>query len=451
MAPLTPTLDPAAVVEFGGGRKGAFLLLRYVFIIAACYLLVFERPAGSPAMVSTGVMVAAALASNVALSIVSSRHLFAWYVEAPVLVADAVWVSWALHSTGALGGEFFLLYLFVLFVAASGRHLPVALFGGAAVGVAHAWYVWDATTEPTHLLLRICFFFAVALFYGTVLTEIHKERHRAEKGFSWAAMLRGEVAKRTVELEQLYHEARAANRVKDDFVASMSHELRTPIHIVVGYAEMLVSGGNGGTVTDPAELGRRIRRAALQLQRLVDGVLDLGRAEGGRQALALEPIPLNTFMEVVRGRERPAPAAGVRVLWRITSGLPTIATDPQKLGVVLDNLISNALKFTETGQITIGVEDAAARERVVFRVEDTGCGIATDALDHIFEPFHGTEPAPDGHPRGVGLGLAIVKRYVDLLEGTIRVRSTVGAGSCFEFEMPYHHPAGLQDQDQRAA
>ena len=121
--------------HLGGGRKGLFLLLRYVFIAAAAYLLIFEsaRPVLPAAQ---GVMVAVALASNVALSFVPEERVFAWYVEAPVLVADTLWVSWALQSTGTNGPELFLLYFFVLFLAALGESIMLVLVGSTALSAA---------------------------------------------------------------------------------------------------------------------------------------------------------------------------------------------------------------------------------------------------------------------------------------------------------------------------
>src|SRR5262249_23282960 len=102
-------LDDNQFRHLGGGRKGLFLLLRYLFIVAASYLLIFQAPAvtATPAL-----MIAVALASNVALSMLPPAYVFSWYVEAPVMVADTLWVSWALHSTGTTGQEFFLLYFF---------------------------------------------------------------------------------------------------------------------------------------------------------------------------------------------------------------------------------------------------------------------------------------------------------------------------------------------------
>src|SRR5690242_19247487 len=232
-------IDPGSWRHLGGGRKGLFLILRYVFIIAASYLLLFHRsdtvipPIGA-------CMIAAALASNLFLSFLPPRKLFAWYVEAPVLIGDTLWVSWALHSTGAIGQEFFLLYFFVLFLAATGESLLMVVLGTTAVTVANVFLVADRSVlEPTYLL-RIVFFFSVAMFYGYVLSQIRKERQRADRGFAWAHELEAKVEERTEALRRLYDESLVANRLKSEFVANMSHELRTPLHIIMGYAEMLV-------------------------------------------------------------------------------------------------------------------------------------------------------------------------------------------------------------------
>jgi signal transduction histidine kinase len=427
--------DPDRIQAFGGGSRGAFLLLRYVFIIAACYLLLFGTTAGAQAPFSTGCMVALALGSNVALSLLSPAAL-TWSVTAVILIADALWVSWTLHATSAVGGEFFLLYVFVLFLATAGRHVLVAVLGSIAVGLVHSAYVWGRS-DATTVLLRICFFFAVALFYGTVLTELRRERTRGDESLSWAQILRREVAKATAELQFLYHQARSATRVRDEFVAAMSHELRTPIHVMLGYAAILKDGDLAAL--DVRDLARRIERAGLRLKELVDGVLDLSRLDQGREPVTVAVTCVTAVMHELRERARCEPHPGVNVHWEIPTDLPALVTDAQKLAIVLENLLSNALKFTEHGTITVAVASDPAAGAVLFRVRDTGPGIPPALLPELWEPFHASIPSAGGGVRGSGLGLAITKRYVDLLGGTIRVRSVPGEGTCFEVVLPREH------------
>src|SRR5262249_55122889 len=211
--------------HFGGGRKGLFLVLRYVFITVAAYLLVFQNPGGQVSA-PQALMIVAALASNVALSAIPQRSLFSWYVEAPVLIADTLWVSWAIHSTGAMGQEFFLLYFFVLFLAAASNNLAMVIFGAVFISLADVYLSGDAFTITTGRMLPVAFPSPVPLFYGEVLGEIRRERQRADRGFAWARELEARVAKRTAALQRLYVDNVIASRVRSERFADLARELR---------------------------------------------------------------------------------------------------------------------------------------------------------------------------------------------------------------------------------
>ena len=415
--------------HLGGGRKGLFLLLRYMFIIAASYLLLFQTPERS-ASASIALMIAAALASNLLFSLTPAEYLFSWYLEAPILVADTLWVSWALHATGAAGQEFFLLYFFVLFFAMLGETLPLLLLGSTLVSAANVYLTPAAFMWSSSQILRIVFFYMVALFYGHVLGRIRHEQDRADRGFAWARELEAKVAERTAELQRLYDQSLEASRLKSEFVANMSHELRTPLHIIMGYGDMLLDADVAGV--DRVRMIEGIRQSSRSLLQLVDDVLDLRKLEAGKMPVAFQRVALDRFMDDFRARERVPLSARVSLTWDIAPGLPAIETDPAKLTVILDNLVNNAIKFTTTGTITVGARCARDASRVVFRVEDTGTGIAPEQHAAIFEPFHRIEGDGDRNYGGAGLGLAIVSRYVTLLGGHITVRSQRGVGTTFE-------------------
>jgi signal transduction histidine kinase len=428
--------------HLGGGRKGLFLLLRYLFIVAASYLLIFQ--AHGPTMGTTpALMIAMALASNLVLSFLPAHYVFSWYVEAPVLIADTIWVSWALHSTGTTGQEFFLLYFFVLFLAALGESLSMVLLGSTAVSAANVYFNSDTGPWTSAQLLRIAFFYTVALFYGHVLGQIRSERQRADRGFAWARELESKVGERTEELRRLYHESLAVSRLKSELVANMSHELRTPLNIIIGYSEMLLDRAGPPSEPEREKMTGRIRESARTLLQLVDSVLDLGKLESGRMPVTKESLSLDRLVAALRARERLTPAPGVGLVWRVPPGLPVIETDAAKLTVVLDNLINNAIKFTSSGSITVTVRDVPSRQRVEISVADTGPGIDERNLATIFEPFHQLESTGARAYGGVGLGLAIVQRYVLLLGGEVAVRSTLGTGTTFVVTLPYRpHDVG---------
>ncbi len=189
--------DSSQFRHLGGGRKGLFLLLRYVFIAAASYLVLLQR---SEVEASHALMIAMALSSNVALSLVSPALVFSWYVEAPILIADTLWVSWALHSAGAAGQEFFLLYFFVLSLAALGESLFLVLLGSTMLSLIN---IYLSGWHPNNLI-QVVFFYTVALFYGYVIKEIKSERQRADRGILWVRELEEKVEERTRELSRLY-------------------------------------------------------------------------------------------------------------------------------------------------------------------------------------------------------------------------------------------------------
>ncbi len=425
--------DAASFRHLGGGRKGLFLLLRYLFIAAAAYLLIFGGTPGGFGP-PQGLMVAAALASNVALSVMSEALVFAWYVEAPVLVADTLWVSWALHSTGTIGQEFFLLYFFVLFFAALGESLLMVLLGSTAISIANLYFTAPPVWTTAHLL-RIVFFYVVALFYGNVLTEIRHQRQRADKGFAWAKELEEKVAERTEELRRLYDEAQTANRLKSEFIATMSHELRTPLNTIMGYSDLLLEGEYGSVTPEQAKTLRIIAQHERELQELITATLDLSRLVGGTVALEVRAVDLPDGLRLLADEAQSAwTNPDVQFVWTIATDLPPLRTDLAKLKTVIRNLVGNAAKFTERGRITIDAR--AHREGVEIAVSDTGVGIPKEQQDVIFEPFRQGDSSTTRRYRGVGLGLYIVRRLVSLLGGTISLESEVGRGSTFRVWLP---------------
>jgi len=449
--------DYVSLRHLGGGRKGLLLLLRYVFIAAASYLLLFREPGELPSP-TLAFVIASALASNVALSFVPVRHLLSWYLAASVLVVDTLWVSWALHATGADGQGFFLLYSFVVFLSMLGGNLPVMLVGSGLVFAANFVSESPATMFTSAHLLHLVFLYTVALFYGHVLGQVRHERARADRGFAWARELEVKVAERTEQLQRLYEECLAANRLKSEFIANMSHELRTPLHIMMGYTEMLLDGNPGRTSAERDQMVFRIREASHGLLQLVDGVLDLRKLESGRVPLEIEPVQLALFLAHFQRRERIPVAPNVTLRWGIDPALSEIETDVAKLSIILDNLVNNAIKFTRNGTITVTASDVPGERCVVFRVEDTGPGIPSEHLAAIFEPFHQVDERSD-RANGVGLGLAIVRGYASLLGGEIRVSSEPGVGTSFEVTLPYRpgapasdtRPAAEQREQRRAA
>ncbi|MEW6273172.1 MAG: HAMP domain-containing sensor histidine kinase [Thermodesulfobacteriota bacterium] len=423
--------------HFGGGQKGIFLVLRYVFITVAAYLLIFQNPSGQIGTMQA-VMIVAALASNLALSAVSSNRLFAWYVEAPVLIADTLWVSWAIHSTGAIGQEFFLLYFFVLFLAATSNSLPMVLFGATFVSAADVYLTPGGELLTTPRLLHIVFFFTVALFYGEVLNQIRRERQRADRGFAWAREIESKVNKRTGALQRMYVDLLVASLARADRTAAACRDLRARLQTMHEDASHLL---DPDAPTDPLERGRLLggmRDGAAALLHVVGTLDGVAGADDTRAHVALQPVRVDNLVVDVQRRERPALNRQVELVWKVDRELPTIESDPLRLRLILDSLIDNAVKFTSKGSITVGVRNLASRREIELRVDDTGIGLDERDLPQLFQPFRRLEEKGDPHAR-IGIGLALVERLVEQLGGELTVRSTLGRGSSFVVRVP-HEP-----------
>ena len=236
-------------------------------------------------------------------------------------------------------------------------------------------------------------------------------------------------------LRQAKDAAEAATRAKSEFLASMSHELRTPLHVILGYSELIAEREFGPLTDEQSETLERIRRNALELHELITSVLDLSRIEAGRLPVDVKEVQVPALLEELKAETQEAyQRSKLHFGWEGEAGLAPIRTDPEKLKVVLRNLIENAVKFTPQGSIT--VKASPKKGGVEVSVTDTGIGIPPQALVVIFEPFRQVDSSATRQYGGAGLGLHIVKRLLELLGGTVAVESEVGRGSTFRIWIP---------------
>jgi signal transduction histidine kinase len=245
------------------------------------------------------------------------------------------------------------------------------------------------------------------------------------KGLAHHAVIALETARLIRSLEE-------ANRVKSDFVAAVSHDLRTPIHVLVGYADLLLDGATGELAAEQRDLVDRIRERSLQFRDLVDGILAVARLDAQRDVVLGAPIRLDQLCAgVLRELEDRRPA-GVAVRFRARS--VTVEVDAPKVRMILRNLVSNALKFTTAGEVFVAaeVEDGCLR----LRVTDSGPGIAPDERAGIFEMFHQGSAGRRAGGSGLGLGLYLVRRLAQVLGGRVRLVEADPGRTVFEATLP---------------
>lgn len=238
------------------------------------------------------------------------------------------------------------------------------------------------------------------------------------------------------ELERARAAAEDANHAKSLFLATMSHEVRTPLAGVIGAAEMLEE-----TELDPAQqrLTAVLHRSGVRLLRLVDDILDFSRIEAG--GLDLEPVEF-AVAELLDEALAPARAAGTArglLVEAAYADLPARAVgDPGRIGQVLANLLDNAVKFTESGEVRLSARTARTHDGLVFEVDvsDTGIGMSAEQVGEVFEPFRQVDSSATRRYGGTGLGLAICRQLVDLMDGSLTVESEVGRGTTFSLRLP---------------
>lgn len=247
---------------------------------------------------------------------------------------------------------------------------------------------------------------------------------------------------KNVELDLARKRALEASRVKSEFLANISHEIRTPMNAIIGFTQLL---DKTRLDADQAQYVRTIARSAESLLKLLDDVLILTRIETGRIAVErgeLEPVEL--VETVLASAAQEAYAKGLEIAAIFAPDLPARVTgDAAKLQLILANLVSNAVKFTERGAVSVSVrrvESSADRATLRFEVADTGIGIAVEEQERLFDSFTRGGNVITDTQGGAGLGLAICRRLVESLEGTIAVESRPGAGSRFTVTLPFIDP-----------
>ncbi len=296
-----------------------------------------------------------------------------------------------------------------------------------------AWSVVVAILIPAVALLE------PHVVVGDAIRETPPERALAGLGYvvillgiTWA--FRRVADQRARELAQTAASLERANQVRGRFLAHMSHELRTPLHGVVAMTDLARRGEAADEVREQIATAQE---SALVLLGLLNNVLDVTRAEAGAIEIDQSPFALDvTLSEVLRPQAALASVRGLKLVATSAPGIVALRIgDRVRVGQILLNLLSNALKFTERGEISVRVACGASADRIRIEVQDSGRGIPADRLESIFEPFTQAHRGDAALLGGAGLGLAIVRELAKCMDGAVTVTSEVGKGSTFTVEL----------------
>src|SRR5215470_13996333 len=250
------------------------------------------------------------------------------------------------------------------------------------------------------------------------------------------------------ELDERAEHLRRADELKTRFLSNMSHEFRTPLNSILALTRFLLDGTDGKLGEEQVKQVGFIRKSAENLSDLVNDLLDLAKVEAGKTVVRASEFSVQNLFGALRGILRPLLAGdAVALVFEEVADLPALESDEGKISQILRNFISNALKFTERGEVRVTASHDKQMDCITLSVSDTGIGIAAQDHQTIFQEFTQIENPLQHKSKGTGLGLPLSKRLAELLGGEVKVESELGKGSKFSLVVPriYQPPAGQQD------
>ena len=237
------------------------------------------------------------------------------------------------------------------------------------------------------------------------------------------------------QLREMNAQLLRASQFKSEFLAKMSHQLRTPLTAIIGFCEVLLGGMDGELKLEQAEDVGQVHKSAIVLLELVNDILDLSKIEAGKMEMTIQEVDLAPIAEqVITTLYQIAEAKALKLACDLSPSARVVMADPSRVREILTNLVSNAIKFTPNGSVTVRSAPAGAMAEI--SVIDTGIGIAPDAQERIFEEFRQASNKISRTYGGTGLGLSIARKLAELQGGQMGVESEPGRGSRFWFTLP---------------
>jgi CheY-like chemotaxis protein/CHASE3 domain sensor protein len=267
--------------------------------------------------------------------------------------------------------------------------------------------------------------------------ELEQTNSQLEEQAEELEQQRDDLERSKDAIEAKAKEVELASRYKSDFLANMSHELRTPLNSSLILAKLLADNSEGNLTAQQVQFAQTIQSSGNDLLNLINDILDLSKIEAGHVEIHPEAVSIERTLSGLRHMFEPlASNKGLQFKASVEAGVPAvIQTDPQRLEQILKNLLANALKFTESGSVSLDVRPYGDNQ-LAFAVKDTGIGIAEEQQKRIFEAFHQADSTISRKFGGTGLGLSISRELVRLLGGHFLLESKVGAGSTFTIVVP---------------
>jgi signal transduction histidine kinase len=394
-------------------KKQMITVLQWLVTIGASYLMLFNK-GEVVGDVRSFSLIALFLLAALALYRLPDRLFHHRYFDVVFLVMDTAFISAAIYQNRGGPWDLFLLYFFVLFLAAAGGGQMRVVLGFIVICLVYLGFLLREGKGIAELgsdfFIRIAFLFGISILYGYLSDNATKEKVRAES-------------------------AEQKERVKMDLVSALAHDIKNPLGVIMNYADIL-KDQLAGRAEDKGkiEILERVQDNAQRIVNLVTGFLEASKAEAGKLEIAQGPVSVNRLLDVVaRHQESDVAKKNLVLRMDLDKNLPELIGDNSQLERVFWNLLGNAIKFTPAGgKITVTSKRDDGDICVSFR--DTGIGIPPNELPLLFSQFKRLKGS--SKIEGTGLGLFIVKTIVEAHKGTVQVDSLDGQGSTFTVRVP---------------
>jgi signal transduction histidine kinase len=391
--------------------KGSVILIRWPVVLISASLILF-RTHGLPMGILFDALIAFYALSNIALYFVDEAAFRKLKFNLLLIAFDTLVLTASVLVNGQTETNFFLAYFLLIIICCIFENPRMIAVVSFVAPFAYAGLFFDATDLRPAGYLQLVFLFVVGLFYGHFSQVVRVHRSLKER-------------------------AEQRNQAKTELLNILSHELKTPLTVIASYTQALKSCALGAINRDQEEALTKVLRQTGNLSNLVDVILDSASVETGAVAIQPEELVLSEFLDELKSScEGIVLNPKVSLRWDYEMRLPVIKTDPGKLRIILQNLINNALKFTDAGEVRVSARHDPQTERIVFTISDTGIGISASQLPFVFDKFWQVDSARTRTQSGIGMGLYIVKAFTERLGGNVTVCSTVGEGTSFRVELP---------------
>jgi signal transduction histidine kinase len=393
-----------------GPAKPTVILIRWAVVILCSYLIL-HRVDGTISSDLLNLLVALYMATNVVLYSIREELFHRPAFHSSLLALDTFVITISLIVNGKVDSEFFLTYFFLIIICCFFESSKTVAAISILAPLGYGALLFSSGSYDASALLRFPFLFVVSLFYGYFMQLVRTQK-------------------------VLREQAEQKNKGKAELLNVLSHELKTPLTVITSYAQVLKEKMLGDVTAEQiAALGKIMQQSETLLE-IMNAILDIASIETRAAEVRREDVALNVLFEDLESNYRGIGDTDQQLVWDYPATLPKMTTDAAKLKIILRNLINNALKFTDKGEIRVTVRHHPENNRVEISIKDTGIGIDKAQSGLIFHKFWQADAAKIKDHGGMGLGLYIVKEFCELLGGRVSVETELGQGSEFKVVLP---------------